>query len=200
MVLAEYHQNTLKQQIANRFILTMFWFDCILLTPCLLQPCFHVAGYHESVHDYVHYRMTTCDYTAVKLTVIILIILQIILMVILMIIRLIIIMTVYLSLYIYIYMYMPTWPATLFYAATTPDKRPYDLPTCAVTYAMIQYAVWYDMIWYDMIWYDMIGRSVAAPSAELPQTGRPLLGVVSQALGVFPNRLYVCMYVCMYVM
>ena len=44
MVLAEYHQNTLKQHIANIFMITMFEFDCILLKPCLLQPCFHVAG------------------------------------------------------------------------------------------------------------------------------------------------------------
>ena len=44
MVLAEYHQNTLKQQIAHIFIITMFEFDGILLKPCLLQPCFHVAG------------------------------------------------------------------------------------------------------------------------------------------------------------
>ena len=44
MVLAEYHQNTLKEQIANRFMITMFEFDCIMLKPCLPQPCFHVAG------------------------------------------------------------------------------------------------------------------------------------------------------------
>ena len=48
MVLAEYHQNTLKQQIANRSIITMFEFDGILLKPCLLQPCFHVAGIWSS--------------------------------------------------------------------------------------------------------------------------------------------------------
>ena len=44
MVLAEYHQSTLKWQITHIFIITMFEFDGILLKPCLLQPCFHVAG------------------------------------------------------------------------------------------------------------------------------------------------------------
>ena len=44
MVLAEYHQHTLKLQIIHIFIITMFEFDGILLKPCLLQPCFHVAG------------------------------------------------------------------------------------------------------------------------------------------------------------
>ena len=157
MVLAEYHQNTLKQQIANRFILTMFWFDCILLTPCLLQPCFHVAGYHESVHDYVHYRMTTCDYTAVKLTVIILIILQIILMVILMIIRLIIIMTVYLSLslYIYIYVYANLASDSVLCRDYARQKTVRFAHLCSdVCYDTVCSVIWHDMIWYDMIWYD----------------------------------------------
>ena len=44
MVLAEYHQNILKQQIATIVITTMFEFDGVLLKPCLLQPCFHVTG------------------------------------------------------------------------------------------------------------------------------------------------------------
>ena len=44
MVLAEYNQNTPKWQITHIFIITMFEFDGILLKPCLLQPCFHVAG------------------------------------------------------------------------------------------------------------------------------------------------------------
>ena len=44
MVLAEYYQNTLKWQVANIFMITVFEFDGILLKPCLLQPCFHVAG------------------------------------------------------------------------------------------------------------------------------------------------------------
>ena len=30
--------------MTNRFVATMFEFDGILLKPCLLQPCFHVAG------------------------------------------------------------------------------------------------------------------------------------------------------------
>ena len=44
MISAEYHQNTLKWQTANICIKNMFEFDGILLKPCLLQPCFHVAG------------------------------------------------------------------------------------------------------------------------------------------------------------
>ena len=40
MVLAEYHQ--IKHAISND--VTCRCFDGILLKPCLLQPCFHVAG------------------------------------------------------------------------------------------------------------------------------------------------------------
>ena len=34
----------------------MFEFDCILLKPCLLQPCFHVAGKGDAPRE--HRRAT----------------------------------------------------------------------------------------------------------------------------------------------
>ena len=46
MMVAEYHQNTLEQQIADIYMIAMFEFYGILLKPCLLQPCFHAAGFH----------------------------------------------------------------------------------------------------------------------------------------------------------
>ena len=69
MVSEEYHQHILKYQITHIFIITMFQFDGILLTPCLLQPFVHVAGTVDfrsfivffGVETLAHWNPTSCQ-------------------------------------------------------------------------------------------------------------------------------------------